>query len=156
MKTHTISEIQKELKTLDKQEILQYCVRLAKHKKENKELLSYLLFEAHNETAYIREVKNDMAVFFAEINTSSVYYIKKSLRKILRHLNRSAKYSGHKSTEIELRIYFCNMIKEQGLPIHDSLSLGNIYQKEVGKIKKVFSQLHEDLQFDYKDDVEVL
>jgi len=156
MKTRSISEIQQELKTLDKKEIVQYCLRLIKYKKENKELLSYLLFEAVDESAFVKEVKQDTDVLFSEINTGSVFFIKKSLRKILRYTNRCIKYSGIKQTEIELRLYYCKKIRDAKLPISNSLVLTNLYNREVEKIKTVFTKLHEDLQFDYKDELEKL
>jgi hypothetical protein len=156
MKTRSISEIQQELKTLDQKAIVQYCARLLKYKKENKELLSYLLFEAADEKAFVQELKNDVDVFFSEINTSSVFFIKKSLRKILRYVNRCIKYSGVKQTEIELRLYYCKKIRDARLPISNSLVLTNLYNREAEKIKNVFEKLHEDLQFDYKDELEKL
>jgi len=156
MKTRSVSDIHKELKTLDKNEIVQYCLRLIKYKKENKELLSYLLFEAANEEAFVQDVKQDVDVSFSEINTSSVFFIKKSLRKILRYINRCVKYSGIKQTEIELRLYYCKKIRDARLPINNSLVLTNLYNRETEKIKTIFTKLHEDLQFDYKDELEKL
>jgi len=156
MKTRSVSDIHKELKTLDKNEIVQYCLRLIKYKKENKELLSYLLFEAANEEAFIKDTKQDIDIFFSEINTSSVFFIKKSLRKILRYTNRCIKYSGIKQTEVELRLYYCKKIRDARLPISNSLVLTNLYNREVEKIKTAFTKLHEDLQFDYKDELEKL
>jgi len=156
MKTRSISEIQQELKTLDKNQIVQYCARLIKYKKENKELLSYLLFEALDENAFVQSVKADVDILFSEINRGSVFFIKKTLRKILRYINRSIKYSGIKQTELELRLYYCKKIREAKLPISNSLVLTNLYNREVEKSKIVFSKLHEDLQFDYKDELEKL
>jgi membrane-anchored protein YejM (alkaline phosphatase superfamily) len=156
MKTRSISEIQQELKTLDKNQIVQYCARLIKYKKENKELLSYLLFEALDENAFVQSVKADIDILFSEINRGSVFFIKKTLRKILRYINRSIKYSGIKQTELELRLYYCKKIQEAKLPISNSLVLTNLYNREVEKSKIVFSKLHEDLQFDYKDELEKL
>jgi len=40
LKTFTIHQLEKELKTRGPKEVLEICMRLAKHKKENKELLS--------------------------------------------------------------------------------------------------------------------
>jgi hypothetical protein len=154
MKTRSISEIQQELKTLDKKDIVQYCARLIKYKKENKELLSYLLFEAGDEKTFIKDIKENVDVLFSEINTSSVFFIKKNLRKILRYVNRCIKYSGIKQTELELRLHYCKKIREAKLPIRNSLVLTNLYNREVEKIKTVFDKLHEDLQFDYKDELE--
>lgn len=156
MNTRSVSDIQKELKNLDKKEIIEYALRLTKFKKENKELLSYLLFEAEDEKSFVKTVKTDVDSLFLEINMDSVYYIKKTLRKILRYVNRCIKYSGIKQTEIELRIYYLQKIKDAKIPVNSSVMLSNLYNREAEKIKNIFSKLHEDLQFDYKEEVERL
>ena len=46
MKASSINEIKKELEQRSNTELLSFCLRLAKFKKENKELLTFLLFEA--------------------------------------------------------------------------------------------------------------
>ncbi|MFY9310848.1 MAG: hypothetical protein WAQ28_17505 [Bacteroidia bacterium] len=154
MKTATISELQKELVTRSPKELTALCARLAKYKKENKELLTYLLFEAHDEKQYMESVKEQADVLFDEMNRSNNYLIKKSLRKVLRFINKHIKYSGIKQTELELRLYFCNKIKSERIPITSTTVLSNLFQREIEKIKKTYSQLHEDLQYDYKGEVE--
>ena len=57
MKAVSVVSIKKELKHLSNDELTELCLRLSKFKKENKELLTYLLFESHNETGYIETVK---------------------------------------------------------------------------------------------------
>ena len=49
---------------------------LSKYKKENKEMLSYLVFESHQEKEYIEGVKKEIEALFEIINTSSFYLIK--------------------------------------------------------------------------------
>ncbi len=100
MTTASLNELKKEILTLDIARVQELCLRLAKYKKENKELLSYLLFEAHDENKYVEGVKLEMEELFKALPEANTYYIKKSLRKILRVVNRHIKYSGIKSTEI--------------------------------------------------------
>ncbi|MEM9142481.1 MAG: hypothetical protein AAGA86_05795, partial [Bacteroidota bacterium] len=57
MKAATVAQLKKELQHRPPDELLQLCLRLARFKKENKELLTYLLFEAHDEAGYIALVK---------------------------------------------------------------------------------------------------
>ena len=57
MKAVNLPEIKKELNMLSSDELQQLCLRLARFKKENKELLTYLLFESHDESGYIATVK---------------------------------------------------------------------------------------------------
>ena len=102
MKAATIAQLKKELQFRSQDEILQLCLRLARFKKENKELLTYLLFEAGNEGGYIETVKLEIDEMFSDINTNSFFYIKKSVRKILRTLKKYIRYSGNKETEVEL------------------------------------------------------
>ena len=49
MKTATVREIKLELKDKSSDELVELCLMLSKFKKENKELLTYLLYEKHNE-----------------------------------------------------------------------------------------------------------
>ena len=57
MKVASIKDIKTELKKRTNDELLELCLHLSKFKKENKELLTYLLFEAHDETGYIEYEK---------------------------------------------------------------------------------------------------
>ena len=53
MKAATLNEIKQELTNLPSTRVLDLCLRLGRFKKENKELLTYLLFEAHNIPEFI-------------------------------------------------------------------------------------------------------
>lgn len=156
MNSASISEIKKELQRLDADALHAICLRLAKYKKENKELLSYLLSDAHDEAGYIRSVKEEMDVMFLELDGRNLYIVKKMLRKILRMANRQIKYSGIPQTELELRIYFCEKVKEAGVPLTAGTVLYNLYQQQLKKITTVLAKLPEDYQVDYADAIEAL
>ena len=94
MQTSSIAQLKKEVQTLPYPQLVEVCMRLAKYKKENKELLHYLLFESTNETQFINQTKQEIDTLFEEVNTSHVYYAKKTIRKILRFVTKQAKYSG--------------------------------------------------------------
>ena len=49
MKTVTLKQLKDELSYKSANELKYLCLHLSKFKKENKELLTYLLFEFHNE-----------------------------------------------------------------------------------------------------------
>ena len=108
MKAATINEIKHELSTLDAANLLKLLLRLAKYKKDNKELLTYLLFEADDEEGYIENVKRQIDMQFAEINHGNLYFAKKSLRKILRTTSKYIRHTGSKEAEVELLLYFVN------------------------------------------------
>ncbi|MDO5969054.1 hypothetical protein Q4Q35_04470 [Flavivirga aquimarina] len=149
MKAVTLREIKKELNTLSTQETQELCLRLARFKKENKELLTYLLFESHNESGYIESVKSYIDDEFELINRDSYFYIRKSTRKILRNIKKYIRYSQNKETEIELLLYFCKKLKDFKPSIKRSVQLENMYNRQLLLSKKIISKLHEDLQYDY-------
>ena len=144
MKASTINELKQELVNAPASTLVELCLRLARFKKENKELLTHLLFEAHDTSAYIKAVKEEMALQFADINKSNVYFVKKTLRKILRS---AKKYMA--IVEVELLIYFCESMKELNISIDKNPVLHNIYQNQLKNINKALKGLHEDLQYDY-------
>ena len=156
MKTSTVNELKKELGFLSQAKLLELCMRLVKYKKENKELLTYLLFESSDEIKYIKNLKQEIDSQFQEINKNNVYYAKKSLRKILRFTNKYIKYSGLKETEIELRIYFCSKMKASKIPIDKSVVLTNLYTQQLKKINLAMEKVHEDLKYDYQQALEAL
>ena len=149
MKAASVAEIKQELKRIPQSQLVDICLRLARHKKENKELLTYLLFEAGDMETYRSSVKKEIENGFAEINTSNIYFIKKSMRKILRTTNKFIRYTGCKETEADLLIHFCVQWKESGIPVQRSNALSNLYQAQQKKIFAALSALHEDLQRDY-------
>lgn len=156
MKAATVTEIKKELKFRSSEELTQLCLRLSRFKKENKELLTYLLFESDNEEAFIKGIKDEVDELFSEINTNSYFYIKKSVRKILRGIKKYSRYSPKKETEVELLLYFCKSLKEFTPSIRRNVTLTNLYQRQIGFITKKVSALHEDLQYDYTLELEEL
>jgi hypothetical protein len=156
MKTATINELKQELQNLSATELTELCLRLAKFKKENKELLTWLLFEAHDEQSYIAAVQKEMQEQFAGMNQSNLYYVKKTLRKILRTINKYSRYTGSPQVTIELLICFCKTLKDSGIPIHKSPIITNLYNSQVQKIQKELKTLHEDLQYDYARKVKTL
>ncbi|WP_422349811.1 hypothetical protein [Flagellimonas sp.] len=149
MKASTIAQLKKELQHRSPDELLNLCLRLGRFKKENKELLTYLLFEADHEEGYIESVKAEVDAMFEEINTNSFYYIKKSVRKILRTIKKYVRYSGNKETEVELLLYFCQKLKHFRPSVKSNIALRNLYDRQLGYIEKKISALHEDLQYDF-------
>lgn len=156
MKTATVKEIQSELEGLNQPELMALCLRLARFKKENKELLTYLLFESFDEETYIINLKHYIDEQFAGINTSSLYFVKKSLRKILRSLSKFIRYTGSVNVEVQLLIHFCATLKDSGIPIKDSQVLVNLYQGQLKKLAKSIAGLHEDLQYDFLKELDKL
>lgn len=149
MKAISLKDIKQELSHLSPNELQEICLRLSRFKKENKELLSYLLFHSSDEQAYIESIKKLIDEGFEGINTSSFFYIRKSTRKILTQTKKYIRYSQKKETEVELLLYFCGKMKNFKPSIKNSLQLENLYKRQIILIKKIVASLHEDLQYDY-------
>ena len=60
MESASIKEIRQELKEQDSTHLQEIVLRLARYKKENKELLSYLLFDSGDEANYVNKVKAEI------------------------------------------------------------------------------------------------
>jgi hypothetical protein len=156
MKAVTVKDLKTELSQRSHQEILALCLHLSKFKKENKELLTYLLFESSDEEAFINSIKVEIDAQFDLINTKTYFYIKKSVRKILRRVKTYIRYSKNTETEVELRLYFCQKLYDFRPSIKNNTVLKNIFLREIEGIKKKLITLHEDLQYDYQLELESL
>lgn len=156
IKPASLSLLKQELENLSAKEVQELCLKLAKYKKDNKELLSYLIFDSGDEVGYIKNVKAEIELQFSEINTTHLYFVRKSIRKILRTTNKYIRYSGQKHTEAELLLFFCSKLKDSGIPYQSVSSLSNLYLSQLQKIRKAVSLLHEDLQYDYGREIERL
>jgi hypothetical protein len=156
MKAVTQKEISEELILRSPKELRGLCLRLARFKKENKELLTYLLFESSDEPAYIESVKRDIDEQFEKINRKSYYLIKKSIGKILRSTRKFIRYSQKKQTELDLLIYFCVSLKKISPSIRRNAGLQKLYNRQLDIITKKLPLLHEDLQYDYAPEIKAL
>lgn len=151
MKAATVNEIKQALMGNTAKELAELCLRLAKFKKENKELLTYLLFEASDEELYIREVQQEISSEIDQIDPGqNLYFAKKSIRKVLRIANKHIRYTGSKQAEVAILLHFCQCLKQSGIPFMKSTALNNLYQQQSKKIEKALNTLHEDLQYDYR------
>ncbi len=150
MRTATIHEIKKELEHKNNKELIAFCTRLSKFKKENKELITFLLFEEDNIANYIENIKRDMILLFEAISPTHIYYVKKSVRKILRLVNKHIRITGSKAAEAELLIQFCNSLKALPGSSFRHKQINKIYETQIGKIELAISSLHPDLQYDLR------
>lgn len=156
MKVASIKELKDELKHRSKEDLLLYVLQLSKFKKENKELLTYLLFESTNEEEYIIKIKEEVLEQFSTINTKNFYLIKKSVRKILKMIKKHIRYSKKKETEVELLLFFCSQLLELSPSIKKNTTLLNLFNRQLQMAKKGISMLHEDLQYDYELELQEL
>ncbi|MEN9569885.1 MAG: hypothetical protein RL172_1116 [Bacteroidota bacterium] len=150
MKTASVNELKQELNSLPPASLVNICLRLVKFKKENKELVNYILFESVNKPAFIQLVKQEITDSYLEMNRSNVYFAKKTIRKILRFTTKYIRYADCKETEIVLLTHFCTGLIATGIDWPKSMALRNLYLTQYKKIEKAINSLHDDLQYDYR------
>jgi hypothetical protein len=149
--THGLQDIKKELQHLPPEQLAELVLRLARHKKENKELLAYLLFEAYDEAAFIEKVKAEAGFMFSQLPAQN-YFAAKALRKILRLLTKYTKFMASKGAEIELLLNFCVNYLQYADRKTSHKPLRLILTRQLEKIRTLIGKLEEDLQFDYSND----
>jgi hypothetical protein len=149
METASINDIKKTLTGKDADEVIALCLRMARYKKENKELLSYLLFESGDEQAFIEGIMKEIDAQFDALVFSTTYKYTKQVRKILRYVNKHIKYSGLATTQLDLLMYFCSHLLPLVKGRRNQTGLINVYAQQIKKINTALGKIHEDLQYDY-------
>jgi hypothetical protein len=153
--TYGLQDIKKEILHLPNEQIVELCLRLARYKKENKELLAYLLFDANDEHAFIEKVKGEVGFMFSQLPSQS-YLAAKYIRKVLRLISKYVKFIGSKQAEIELLLNFCHNYLQYTDRKTSYKPMRLILMRQLQKIQVLISKLHEDLQFDYSQDYNAL
>ena len=149
MKAASLRDIKSELKFKSKEELTELCLLITKFKKDNKELLTYLLFERHDELGYVNSIKEEIDVQFDELNPDSYYRMNKSIRKVLRNCKKFIRYSKNKESEVDILIHFCLRVKQESNHFEYNGTLLSIYAKQLEIVQKRIAGLHEDLQYDF-------
>ena len=150
MKAASISQLKEELNALTQKEVVALCLRLAKYKKENKELLAYLLFDAHDTEGYLQNIKNEMNDAFWYLPRNNWYFYKKGLRKILRDIQKHSRHIGTKEAQADMLLHFCQNMKNSGVSFQQHTAINNIYIAQIKKLNTLVDEVHEDLQHDYR------
>ncbi len=155
MKPASTKQIKEELKNLSQKEVIELCIRLVRFKKENKELLSYILFDSGDQQGYIEVIKQDIKEAFTSL-PSNRYFIKKGLRTMLKDITKYSRYTGSKEAEAELRLHFCRSMKLYGMASHKHQATMSIYTLQLDKIQSLIHDLHEDMQYDVQKELNEL
>lgn len=146
-----LQDIKKELQHLSGLQIADLCLRLARHKKENKELLAYLLFESNNQADFVEKVKAETGFMFSQLPVRS-YEAAKYLRKILRLIGKYIKFMASKEAEIDLLLNFCANYIQYADRRTAYKPLRLILIRQIEKIRTSIGKLHDDLQLDFTNE----
>jgi hypothetical protein len=88
------------------------------------------------------------------LKKDNAYVLKKGLRKILRSTKKYAKYSKQASTEVSLMLFYCDSMSQLANKWLQNTSIQAIYSRELLRMEKLISKMHEDLQFDFQQEME--
>ena len=140
--------LKKELSQQGHKELVEICLNMAKLKVENKEMLSYLLFDADNPLEYAQGIKQEIQLQFKELNVH-YYYATKSLRKTLRLINKYSRFTKFKQGEIELLLHFSALFSNTIASDTKHLPLLGLQYRSLTKAASLIQKIHEDLRYDY-------
>jgi hypothetical protein len=143
-----LSDLKQELAERDKKNLMELCLHLARFKTENKELMGYLLFNAHDPLAYTETYKPMIDEPF-EKYIFNPYYLSKGIRKAFRQISRYAKITKSKEGECTLYLYLAEQFisRIHGRIVHKSLII--LLERSLKKAALLIEKMHEDYQLDY-------
>ncbi len=156
MKVAASKDLRQELLLLPPTKVIDLCLQLVRFKKENKELLSFLLFDVDNESGYVESIKMEINDGFWNMQRTNLQAIKKGLRRILKLISRYSKYTRQKEFEVELRLHFCKNLQTSQIRYRSNKTLSNLYDGQIKKIASIINLVHEDLRYDYQKQLEEL
>ena len=156
MKAASLIQIKKELETISPQKLMALSLRLIKYKTENKELISYLLFDEDDQAAYISDIKYEITELLADVKILPPYMVKRTFRKSLKLISKYSKYMGSKDAEAELLIHFCKTVYQTGISRYTYKAVLNIYISTLVKVEKLLPAVHPDLRADYESELKTL
>jgi len=155
MDTASIKQLKDTLSTLGREELIGLLLRMVKFKKENKELLTFLLFEADDLDTYVHEITLLIKDEFENYRLKTAYYKRKGCRRVLRMLKKYIKYAADKEVEVRLLLAYVSMVAESKPFINDRV-IQKIALRQLLLAEKSIVKLHEDLQYEYKLELEEL
>ncbi len=148
--------IKDELSTLTNKELQAIILRMTRFRKENKELLTYLLFDSKDEQEYVKLIKSEMETALSTVSSTNARISLKLIRRVLRNTRKAIKFSGKDETEVQLLLHYCNLLKSKNLPLTRIKALNAIWSRCILNIGKAITSLHEDLRYDYGKELKML
>jgi hypothetical protein len=147
--TLKLPELRRELEQLAQQELVKLCLRIAKYKVENKELLGYLLVESDDPLFYAEKIKPELIAPFQEFSTT--YHLTKSIRKSTRLITKYYRFTGSRQGETELLLHLVEGFHSHFRWEFRTQAFARILFRSLKKADTNLLKLHEDLQADYRE-----
>jgi len=153
MKAATLNQIKKELEAIAPQKLMALTLRMIKYKAENKELISYLLFDEDDQAGYISDIKFEITELLISIKSMPPYLVKRTLRKALKLITKYSRYMGSKDAEAELLIHFCKIVFNEGISRYTYKAVLNMYLNTLVKVQKLLPFVHPELKNDFENEI---
>jgi hypothetical protein len=150
-----LSDLKKELADLSKPELIKLCLRVAKLKRENKELLSYLIFDSEDPLFYAQKLKPEIKEVF-EQPFQHAYYLTKSIRKVMRIITKYYRFTSNKQGETELLIYLVEEFYQSWRYEYRYQALGKVIFRCLEKAQSNLKKIDEDFRADFEDPINEL
>ena len=144
-----LSDLKKELLELNKPELIQLCLRVAKLKRENKELLAYLIFDADDPLFYAQKLKPEIKEVF-EQPFQHAYYLTKSIRKVMRLITKYYRFTSNKQGETDLLIYLVEEFHQSWRYEYRYQALGKVIFRCLEKAQTNLKKIDEDFRADFE------
>jgi len=152
----SLKVIKDELSTLTNKDLNGIILKMIKFRKENKELVTYLLFDSRDEMEYVKMMKKEIEMALYAVTSSNARNSLKLIRKVLRITRKAIKFSGKNETEVQLLLHYCSILKSKDLPLTRIKALNSIWERSILSTGKAISSLHEDLRYDYGMELKAL
>lgn len=146
----SLAALKKELGALDRTELVNICARLARYKKENKELLAYLLMYADDPMLYAEKVKPMLDEPF-DAPYHSAWAFSKRLRKALRSITKYQRFTGSLRGEAELSIYLLQRCDADWRAKVNHAGIQRIVLRTIAKTADLIQKMEEDYRSDYTE-----
>jgi hypothetical protein len=147
-----LSDLKKELLELSKPELIQLCLRVAKLKRENKELLAYLIFDSEDPIFYAQKLKPEIKEVF-EQPFQHAYYLTKSIRKAMRLITKYYRFTSNKQGETELLIYLVEEFYLSWRNEYRYQALGKVIYRCLEKAQSNLKKIDEDFRADFENPI---
>ena len=144
-----LSDLKKELLELNKPELIQLCLRVAKLKRENKELLAYLIFDADDPLFYAQKLKPEIKEVF-EQPFQHAYYLTKSIRKVMRLITKYYRFTANKQGETDLLLYLVEEFHQSWRYEYRYQALGKVIFRCLEKAQTNLKKIDEDFRADFE------
>jgi len=148
-----LNTIKKELIECEKKQLIEIITRLCRFKLDNKSLVSFLLFDAENEPEFVKEAKLQIDDLIEESKYFNFYSTKKRYRKIATLITKYVKFTNKTESEIELRLHLVKTFTENKSELKTYLYFKKALSKQLEKVDKLMKKIHEDLQFEYEEEI---